>query len=121
MCNMQKTCQEVWLTSVQVVEVDRGPALQASCIQYHALLVMREHVASLEALHNAVLVAAVSLADLAVNLQPTGVAHFRPAFMVLPLFIANKHFVFSVQAVLWLTCKIRQCIGKYPEMSRMQE
>lgn len=56
-------------TSIQFVGVQAGSALQASSIQDDALLVVSEHVACLEALHQAVLSAAFPLADLAVHLQ----------------------------------------------------
>lgn len=56
-------------TSIQFVGFQAGSALQASSIQDDTLLVVGEHVACLEALHQAVLSATVPLADLAVHLQ----------------------------------------------------
>ena len=55
----------------ETVMVHHGAPLKSSCIQDDSLLVVREHVASFEALHKAVIVAAVSLADLAMHLQST--------------------------------------------------
>ena len=46
-----------------------GPALKALCIQDDALLVVCEHVAGGEALQEAVIIAAIALADLAVHLH----------------------------------------------------
>ena len=50
----------------------RSP-FQPSCVQHQRLLVVSEHVASLEALYDTVIVAAVPFADLAMHLR--GISH----------------------------------------------
>lgn len=54
---------------VEAVKVHLWALIKASCIQNNSLLVVREHIASFEALHKAVIMAAISLADLAMHLQ----------------------------------------------------
>ena len=54
---------------MEVASIYLRPALQASSVQDDTLLVVREHVAGGEALQEAVIVAAVPLADLAVDLH----------------------------------------------------
>lgn len=57
------------LTSIQFVGFQSRSALQSRSIQDDTLLVVSEHVACLEALHQAVFSATIPLADLAVHLQ----------------------------------------------------